>query len=107
MSPEKEGEFSLIITNMRGDQQAIVARQEKMETLLNQNQVLLATMAKTQEQHAKEMDTLLAEMRDMKKDSVDLSTLLSTFKTQMDILKFIAACLVTLVIGYAFAHFVK
>lgn len=69
----KDEQYTLLITNLTRDQQAIIARQDKLETLLNSQQVLLATLIEQHRQHEDEMKNFADEMKDMKKDSTELS----------------------------------
>jgi septal ring factor EnvC (AmiA/AmiB activator) len=61
MAPEKDEQFSLLITNLTQDQRAIIARQDKAD-------ILLATLVEQNKQHQTEMENLVKELKDLKKE---------------------------------------
>lgn len=100
----------LMITNLTQDQRAIIARQDKIEAVLNSNQVLLATLVEKHNSLAEQHQKSEEAMQEIARTQVELSKNIISINGRINVGKSIltygAAILLSL-IGLTLGHFIK
>lgn len=121
--PEKDEQFSLIVTNLTNEQRAIIARQDKIEmilnsqqTLLNSNQVLLATLVEQHKtlveqhkEHEDDMKQIATDMKDLRKDGNELSKAVVEISGRVSALRWvlgIAGSVILIILSAIITHYI-